>query len=603
MGPIGTPLAGFYNYRLVVISILIAILSSYVAIDLAVRVTAARGRVRHAWLAGGAISMGLGIWSMHFIGMMAFRLPVPVRYDLPTVLMSLLAAILTSAFALHVVSGETFGRREALTSSLVMGGGIAAMHYLGMAAMRLPATCHYNPLLLGLSIAIAVVASLAALTFAFNFHDDSRGTWVKGTAAVVMGVAVASMHYTGLAAANFVTSDQTVDFSHALSVSWLGTAGIVIVAGMTLGFTLLLILVGRQFTAQALQLQSSERLVQRSRELIDAIPQQIWSARADGSMDFCNQRLRSYTGLGLDELQGDGWQSMIHPDDRKRVITVWHECVANGTPYEHEQRHRGTDGRYRWFLARGVPLRDAGGRILRWYGTYTDIEDRKKAEEGLRRLSGQFLRSQDEERRRIARDLHDSTGQDLVALATMLGQLSGLIPSVEQKSHRLLSQCKALADKCVRDVRTLSYVLHPPVLDQAGLGDAIRDYVDGFTKRSGIQVELELSPRLGRMERDVELALFRVVQESLTNIQRHSGSQRATIRAHRNSDLTLEISDLGPALSAGVEKGKEEPRFEVGVGIPSMRERVKLIGGRLDIDSTSLGTTVRVTIPLGGERT
>ncbi len=185
----------------------------------------------------------------------------------------------------------------------------------------------------------------------------------------------------------------------------------------------------------------------------------------------------------------------------------------------------------------------------------------------------------------------------------MLGQLRGLIPSVEQKSHGLLSECKALANKCIGDVRTLSYVLHPPVLDQAGLGDAIRDYVDGFTKRSGIPVELERSPRLGRMERDVELALFRVVQESLSNIQRHPGSQRATISAHRNSDLTLEISDPGPGLSASAEKGKEEPRLEVAVGIPSMPERVKLIGGRLDIDSSSLGTTVRVTIPLGGGRT
>jgi signal transduction histidine kinase len=111
-------------------------------------------------------------------------------------------------------------------------------------------------------------------------------------------------------------------------------------------------------------------------------------------------------------------------------------------------------------------------------------------------------------------------------------------------------------------------------------------------------VELDLSPRLGRMARDVELALFRVVQEALTNIQRHSGSEQAKIRIHRNSDLTLEISDLGRGVSAGGQRGKEEPRFEVGVGIPSMQERVKLIGGRLEIDSTSDGTTVRVTIPL-----
>jgi two-component system NarL family sensor kinase len=205
---------------------------------------------------------------------------------------------------------------------------------------------------------------------------------------------------------------------------------------------------------------------------------------------------------------------------------------------------------------------------------------------------------QDEERRGIARDLHDSTGQDLVALATTLGQLRSSIPSVERKSRRLLAQCKALADQCIREVRTLSYVLHPPVLDAAGLGDAIRDYVHGFTKRSGIRVELDLSPRLGRMAQDVELVLFRVVQESLTNIQRHSGSLQAKIRIDRNSNLTVEISDRGNGASASVSREKKELGYKIGVGIPSMQERVKLIGGQLDIDSTGQGTTVRVTIRL-----
>jgi PAS domain S-box-containing protein len=236
-------------------------------------------------------------------------------------------------------------------------------------------------------------------------------------------------------------------------------------------------------------------------------------------------------------------------------------------------------------------------------GFIRDVTDRKQAEAELRQLSGRLLRFQDEERRRIARELHDSTGQNLVALATMLGQLRSSVPSADRKSRRLLSECKALTDRCIREVRTLSYLLHPPVLDQAGLGDAIRDYVKGFTERSGIQVELELSPRVRRMARDIELALFRVVQESLTNIQRHSGSQQAKIRIDRNSNLTLEISDHGRGAPASVPREKEEPRFKVGVGIPSMQERVKLIGGRLAIDSTSRGTTVRVTIPLGGERT
>jgi PAS domain S-box-containing protein len=350
----------------------------------------------------------------------------------------------------------------------------------------------------------------------------------------------------------------------------------------------------------SVDIEDRKRVEIRSRALVDAIPQQIWSGPPDGTVDYCNERWRSYMGLEIEDLRGDGWQTMLHPDDRERVLNAWHEAVVNGTPYEQEERHRGADGSYRWFLARGVPLRNSEGRIVRWYGTNTDIEDRKGAEEELQRLSRQLLRLQDEERRRIARELHDSTGQNLVAMATMLGQLRSAMPAAPRKSHRLLSDCKALADRCIRDIRTLSYVLHPPLLDQAGLSEAIRDYVDGFTKRSGIQLELELSTHVGRMSGDVELALFRVVQEALTNIQRHSGSQKAKIRIDRDPGLILEISDRGHGGSLGRQRRKENVPSKFGVGIPSMQERVKLIGGKFEIDSTQRGTTIRVTIPLGG---
>ena len=608
MSETGAPLVGSYDLSLVVLSFFIAILASFVGLDLAIRVKASRERARWAWWAGGSISVGLGIWSMHFVGMLAFDLPIPVRYNVLTVLFSLLAAVLAAAFALYVVSGERLRRRDALFGSLVMGGGIAAMHYVGMAAMRLPATCQYNPLLLGLSIVIAIVASLAALTFAFDFHEEHQATWAKGTAAAMMGVAIASMHYTGMAAASFKASNVTLDFSHSLSVSWLGIAGILVVTLLTLGFTLLTIFMGRQFDAQSLRLQLGEQLLRQSRSVIDAIPQQIWSGPPDGTLDYANERWRSYMGLGLEELRGDGWQAMLHPDDRDRVLKAWQESITNGTPYEQEERHRGSDDIYRWFLARGTALRDSEGRIVRWYGTNTDIEDLKRAEEALRssereqrhitaqlerdrsrlveaqavakmgsweadlqsfnviwseqthcifetdpshfhptrskflefiqpedrakvdaafvasldkrspttvdyrivmpdgrvkileerwhvfcdeggkpvrvagtcrditervradddlqRLSRQLLRSQDEERRRIARDLHDSTGQNFVALATALGRLRASFPLVDQQSHRLLAECRDLAEGCIREVRTLSYVLHPPVLDE-----------------------------------------------------------------------------------------------------------------------------------------
>src|SRR5713101_7148779 len=131
-------------------------------------------------------------------------------------------------------------------------------------------------------------------------------------------------------------------------------------------------------------IEEQKRAERQARTLIEAIPQQIWSGPPDGTIDYCNERWRSYAGLELEDLRGDGWQAMLHPDDRDRVLKAWRESVANGTPYEQEERHRGADGRYRWFLCRGVPLRDDDGRIVRWYGTNTDIEDRKQADEELR---------------------------------------------------------------------------------------------------------------------------------------------------------------------------------------------------------------------------
>ena len=297
------------------------------------------------------------------------------------------------------------------------------------------------------------------------------------------------------------------------------------------------------------------------------------------------------------------FREFIHPEDRAKVDAAFLASLDKRSPSTVEYRSVMSDGRVKILEERWQAFHDETGKPIRVAGTCREITERVRAEEELRRLSGQFLRLHDEERRRIARDLHDSTGQNLVALATMLGQLRPAIPLGNRKSRRLLSECQALADQCICEIRTLSYVLHPPVLDQAGLDDAIRDYVKGFTNRSGIQVELQLSPWVGRLARDIELAVFRVVQESLANIQRHSGSQKAKIRIDRDSVLRLEISDRGRGVSGNVQKGKEEPRFEFGVGIPSMQERVKLIGGQFDFESSSHGTIVRVTIPLGGEPT
>jgi signal transduction histidine kinase len=292
------------------------------------------------------------------------------------------------------------------------------------------------------------------------------------------------------------------------------------------------------------------------------------------------------------------FREFIHPEDRAKVDAALVASLGKRSPSTVEYRIVMPDGRVKVLEERWQAFHDEEGKPIRVAGTCRDVTEVVRAEEELRRLSGQLLRLQDEERRRIARDLHDSTGQDLVALATTLSQLHALIPSSSRKSRKLASQCQMLADQCIRDVRTLSYLLHPPMLDEAGLEDAIRHYAGGFTERTGIEVELEISPRLGRMKPHAELALFRVVQESLTNIQRHSGSLKAKIRTERGpGKFTLEISDKGSGISGSLRRRNGKTHFGFGVGIPSMHERVALIGGQLDIESSSGGTTVRVTIP------
>src|SRR5258705_9853937 len=195
-------------------------LASYAALDLAGRVTAAGGWTRAVWLLGGASAMGTGIWSMHYIGMLAFILPIPVAYHWPTVLLSLLAAILASLVALGVASRQKMGAFRALTGRVLMGAAISSMHYIGMTAMRLPAECHLDPYLVALSVVLAVLTSLAALLITFHFPVEKQQIgWEKLAGAGVIGGGIPVMHYTGMAAARFTAPAITGDPFHSVCIS------------------------------------------------------------------------------------------------------------------------------------------------------------------------------------------------------------------------------------------------------------------------------------------------------------------------------------------------------------------------------------------------
>lgn len=365
-------LTGSYDYNEVARSVLIAIVASYAALDLTGRVTAARGRVRLAWLSGGAIAMGIGIWAMHFKGMLALCLPVPVEYHWPTVLASLLVAILASGVALYAASCRQMGLVAALTGSIFMATGIAGMHYIGMAAMRLPAITRYSSLLVTCSILLAILFSLIALLMAFDLREETRWSVPRRLgSATVMGVAVSAMHYTGMAAASFIPAPPA-DLSHAVTISPLANNGIAIVS--------LIVIVAAITTSSVDRRRNEDRL----RLVIDTAPAMLHSARPDGYVDFFNKRWLEYVGVSLEEISGWRWTTVMHPDDVENVVGKWRASVASGKPFEAEGRLRRADGEYRLMLLRKVPLRDEAGNIVKWYGSAFDIEDRKRAEQELK---------------------------------------------------------------------------------------------------------------------------------------------------------------------------------------------------------------------------
>ena len=257
----GLPLTGYYDYRLVALSIAIAILAAYAAVDLSGRMTVAHGRSRLAWLCGGAFALGIGIWSMHYMGMEAFRLPVPVRYDWPTVLLSMVAAILSSAVTLFVVTQASLTTPAALVGSVLMGGGIASMHYIGMFAMRLPAICVYSRGVVALSIFLGVVISYIAIRLTFAVRDEqSHWGWRKSRNALLMGLAIPVVHYVGMAAVTFVSAPRkNFDPAHTVAISGLALAAI---GFGTLSILLLVFVtaaVDRHFSLHAMELKLSQQ--------------------------------------------------------------------------------------------------------------------------------------------------------------------------------------------------------------------------------------------------------------------------------------------------------------------------------------------------------
>jgi PAS domain S-box-containing protein len=254
----------------------------------------------------------------------------------------------------------------------------------------------------------------------------------------------------------------------------------------------------------------------------------------------------------------------------------------------------------RHYHSRLIPEVGASGSVDSILCISEDITERRRSERELVQLSVRLIGLQEEERSRIGRQLHDVTAQNLFATTINLARLQSNGASSDSKE--VLAECQALCEQALQEIRTLSYLLHPPILDQAGLSSALRWYIDGFSKRSGIDVGLVITEEFDRLPREMEADLFRIVQESLSNVHRHSGSSTASVRLEKQTtQVVLQIRDEGQGIQSRATPAEaDEPTL--GVGIPSMRQRLRQLGGHLTIESNSQGTVVTATVPLRAER-
>jgi two-component system, NarL family, sensor kinase len=337
------------------------------------------------------------------------------------------------------------------------------------------------------------------------------------------------------------------------------------------------------------------------RLMVETIDEGAATLGDDGTVLYANRSFAEIFDIALEKFIGAPLNDFVFGEDRELLAHLIADANINIVRGEirldsHRQRPRTV----RLTLS---PVREQGVHTICVVATeLTELIETNEAlrvsELSLRQLSARLLKLQDEERRRIARDLHDTTGQKIAVLSMTLDRLAKLVDTRKVDVKDALTESRDVVGKIGEEIRTLSYLLHPPLLDECGLASAVLWYAEGFKKRSGIHLNVAIDEELVRLSTDAETALFRVLQESLTNVHRYSGSPSAEIRIFQSTrKVHLEIVDHGK----GVKAGTEPPAFAgaptLGVGIPGMRERIRQLGGQLEVEFSSEGTRVFASLP------
>jgi PAS domain S-box-containing protein len=360
--------------------------------------------------------------------------------------------------------------------------------------------------------------------------------------------------------------------------------------------------VARDITAQKQAERALRESEQRFRVITDASPILVWMSGTDKLCYYFNKGWLDFVGRTLEQESGNGWTENVHPEDFDHCLEIYVSNFDARRPFEMEYRMRHHSGQYRWILDRGVPRYSPDGAFEGYVGGCLDIHDQKDAAEKVRIADDmtRLMKVQDDERRRIARELHDSAGQTLTVLGLSLAQLVEHAQVIAPELAREGREIEEVVQQLHREIRTTSYLLHPPLLDECGLASALKMYVEGLAERSHIAITLDVAADVGRLPSDMELAIFRLVQECLTNIHRHSGSDTALIRlAREGGSVRTEVQDHGSGISR--ERLLDIQSHGSGVGIRGIRERIRQFHGEMKIESNGSGTTVIVSIPMPEE--
>jgi PAS domain S-box-containing protein len=565
-----------YDPALVALSIAVAVFASYTSLDLASRIDATGGRGRTAWLVGAAVALGGGIWSMHFIAMLAFSLGMPIAYGVDITIASLAAAIAVVGMGLYAVHRWPKRRGALLAAGAFTGSGVAVMHYTGMMAMQMNAAIAYDPLLFTASVVIAVVAATTALWLAFNVS----GLWSRLAAALVMGAAIAAMHYTGMAATSFTPMEMAAGapissaspYAMALAV---GAAAIVI---LSLGIAA--VLVDRYLAFQAAEHQS----------LVSNVPGAVYRCRADWTAVFMSDAITELTGYNPADFVTHRtlqFADLIHPDDREHTWVAAGKAIEERRSYAIEYRAIDRQGAQRWFLDKAMPVFDANGQLTFIDGVIFDVTDRKKAELELRAIRTSLFtigKTTGENENPLVRRALDRAERGVQRCDTIVAEMLDFV------RHKELNRVTAAFDAWVAETLD-EHLLPAPVVVERDL-------------RAGVEVAFD-PERIRR----ILINLLDNAAQALTAPGWNPPDGRPlriTLRTEAaGPHLKMTLHDNGPGIPPDVLPRIFEPlfttkNFGIGLGLPTVRQIVELHGGTIDAESRpGEGAAFTIWLPRG----